>query len=842
MAIRLTKGQKINGIDYPNGIAIIGLDAVVEAAASQGGGAVPVNLAVVDLTTVSGAVKGLVGSDRPSLVFVRDHPYRQIVGNTGYASQHQWFKDHGLYPYSLTVCTQLGTSAAVGTQGFGAGNLYWPEVKALEDDGVEITNHANRHVYSLARTCTGITASYGGANATATVYVTDAPRTLVMSAGANSASFDLTNAAYDTVTELLAAMNAVTGWYCTMADELDGTERSADMLVLASPGRNAKNTVVYLPLNGGLVIRYTGTAYKTAMVKCLLGTYLQCFGDGVLVGEFQFAIAAYDTLAELAAAVRALDGGGVWDCEVIDNRFRELGIGPAYCNGTEATGGNLLQGDWQDCFQRYVWIDAGMPIAQVWRKQLKRCRDVAAANGVTMRNFSDVGGGAWPQIMAQIGEFSNLSRCSNVAATISPSAVPAHMAYCLPNTGFDSGLATAAQMAAVIPALVDSPGFVCSMFIHQTINDGSSGRNFVDGYTGGGDGYVAEATMQAYLNQVKIATDARQLNVLTQQGMYAVRGSLAKPKNRIFNPKFKNSGNAGAEALTGLNVGDGGRRVPGWIFRTPNINTVDITDGVVTVTTTGVTVGVNYLQAQVWLEPGKTYHVGAVAETVAFVNGSNGVTLELRPSAGWEYLSEVSATNPGSEGVYWTEQAGRAAGVHKSINAALTVPVPTRKRAYIRGRTGGTFNLSVNKNIRLNIDSIGTTADIDCSAGAVSAAAVYAWEIAAAINAAIKATAAYAGKSEYFNLARAENGRLVLESPYPSGSNPLQGRISVLAGTAASAATAIFGTSGGSEQPWGIPFTNGSQGLQPHVLTIYFDGQGTYRISAPVVREIEGQF
>ncbi|RQO63125.1 hypothetical protein DBR47_00700 [Paucibacter sp. KBW04] len=55
MSIRLNRGQKINGVDYPAGIAIVGLDKEVEALASQGGGATSVNLAVVDASSVSGS-------------------------------------------------------------------------------------------------------------------------------------------------------------------------------------------------------------------------------------------------------------------------------------------------------------------------------------------------------------------------------------------------------------------------------------------------------------------------------------------------------------------------------------------------------------------------------------------------------------------------------------------------------------------------------------------------------------------------------------------------------------------------------------------------------------------
>lgn len=51
MAIRTNKAQKINGVDYPSGMAIIGLDKRIEALAAEGGGATPVNLAVFEVNS-----------------------------------------------------------------------------------------------------------------------------------------------------------------------------------------------------------------------------------------------------------------------------------------------------------------------------------------------------------------------------------------------------------------------------------------------------------------------------------------------------------------------------------------------------------------------------------------------------------------------------------------------------------------------------------------------------------------------------------------------------------------------------------------------------------------------
>lgn len=49
MAIRILKGTKINGVDAPQGLLVLGLEPAAEAAFVQGGGA-----ALVDAGTVSG--------------------------------------------------------------------------------------------------------------------------------------------------------------------------------------------------------------------------------------------------------------------------------------------------------------------------------------------------------------------------------------------------------------------------------------------------------------------------------------------------------------------------------------------------------------------------------------------------------------------------------------------------------------------------------------------------------------------------------------------------------------------------------------------------------------------
>jgi hypothetical protein len=103
--------------------------------------------------------------------------------------------------------------------------------------------------------------------------------------------------------------------------------------------------------------------------------------------------------------------------------------------------------------------------------------------------------------------------------------------------------------------------------------------------------------------------------------------------------------------------------------------------------------------------------------------------------------------------------------------------------------TTGPFDLSVNKNIRVNIDGLGQTADIDCSGATPSATTVQ--EIAAKINTAIQGTAAYALRPEMWTAATVVDNRLVVRSPYHPPVEPYQQTL-VYAGSAASALTTVF--------------------------------------------------
>lgn len=812
-------------------------------------------------TDASGNVTGLVGpdgqaisvfpdgfqsADNGTMVFVRDHAYPQIVGDGSHASMHQWFKDNLLYPYSLTINTVNdtqhgnGNSAAPG----GSNAMSWAEVKSLQDDGVEITNHTARHIGSLRRANTGFVLKYAGANATATAYVayTTGVDPVLHCVDSADNTFDLTHANYDTLAELKAGVEALAGWTMTLAPELDGSERSNLILgVAVGNARNCKTAAgARFAISGGLLIRYKGKYLKTAYARILNGAYLQIVGDGVVLSELSLSSGSYDTIAEIATLINTTafgqDSAGDWECFYMDSD----GGADSYASGTETSRyvlGGMPATAWVDVAGQYGYLPSGMPPQQVWRKLLGKAKADAAAYGITMRNFSDVGGPAPSGMMPALCEFNNLARTTYVENAIWPHALPVDMAFAITASGADDNTTsiTTANLVACIQAIADSPGFVISPFLHQLDPDGSTGLSFLD-VVSAGDGYQSETKVAAMLAAVFAEKSAGRLNTLTQQSFYAMRGVLSRPSNRIFNPKFINSG----AALAGILSASNGAHIPGWSLNTPNATSFTVEDGVITAAFDTASSS-NYISQIVYLTPGHIYEVGALIESLAYTSGS-GVSVVIAPIAtagAQEYRNEADQ-NLG----LWIKDYVTVKG--KNPRALITVPPLGRKSNYIRNAynawdddSAKTWDLSSVKHIKLNIDGKGVI-EIDCSSGAGSAAAVYAYEIAAAINAAIKASATYKAYGEYHNIARAENGYLIIEGHYPSFQTTDSIAFVVTAGTTTDATNKIFGGQSGVDRPMGFSVPGGGQGMiHPYKIEIIFNAVGTFRVSGVHVVEVE---
>lgn len=790
---------------------------------------------------VYSSIPGFVGGDRATMVFVRDHAYQQIAGDASHDAMHDWFRANGVHPYSLTVNTVTSTAHLDGNSHAvdGPSGLTWQQVRELQADGVEVTNHSAYHIGSLRAINTGFTLTYTGVNATATAYVacTAGLDPVLHCVDSADHTFDLTAGAYDTLAELEAAVEALPGWAMTLAPELDGTERSIFTLgVVSGNAKNCKNVVARFALSGGLLLRYSGDRLHTAAVRCYSGSYVQLLGDGVVLAELSLSSGAYDTLAEVATYINTTafggESAGVWQCMYLSAE----GSAVSYSTGVEASRyaiGGLAASQWKDVRGQYAYLHAGMPIEMVWAKLLEKARADAASHGVVLRNFSDVGGPAPSDMMPAISEYNNMARVTVVENAVFPTQLPVDCAWvvCGANSDDDTTSVTTSCLAAMVDALVDSPGFVVSPFLHSIRIDGTSGKSFLDA---SGAGYWSETKCAAFVAKVKAARDGGSLNMLTQQGFYEARQQLAKPANRVFNPRLRNSG----VTMHGLGATSAGNHIPGWTIATANATEFSVSDGKLTATW-GTASSSNYIAQLVYLVPGKAYRIGMFVESLAYTSG-NGVYWYIEPVSSYEYAAEYGAT---SRGVWLNDYLTVGA---KALAASVHVPPLERKRAYIRNAynawdndTNKTWDLSGTKHIKLNIDALGAI-EIDCSSGAGAAAAVYAYEIAAAINAAVMASATYKAVSEYHTIARAEAGYLILESPYISTWTQASGQITITAGTTTDATLKIFGGQSGADRPMGVSSPSPNQGMvHPYRLNIVFQAVGRFRLSGIHVTEVE---
>jgi len=134
----------------------------------------------------------------------------------------------------------------------------------------------------------GITIQYVGAQATATVEVIEDALVLCAPAGTELFRYDLTIAANDTITEIVAVIDALTDWTCTKHANMGGTEKS-----------------IYLKIAGATDCK-TG-AISLAMDRCIYGEA----PTGTPAVRLFLRDTTKDTIAELVAFI---DAFADWTC------------------------------------------------------------------------------------------------------------------------------------------------------------------------------------------------------------------------------------------------------------------------------------------------------------------------------------------------------------------------------------------------------------------------------------------------------------------------------------------------------------------------------------------------
>lgn len=720
----------------------------------------------------------------PRLLVGGDHPYQQWWGTNGNDGMAQAYLDRGLRPY---IAINTGDANAPG----GDDMLTWEQCRVLQDRGVEFVSHGVWHVNDWEKACTGIVIQYLGANNNATVRVNptsgspDAPPSLSITCTSTGGSTDTVTSTFatdDTLAKVKATLEANGKWSVTYDPILDGTESPANLL-----GMHAARSIIagghagYFCMGGGLVISYTGRTYENVYMRCS-GTSLLIFGDGVQLYSGTYSTSSLQTIADAITAI----SGGEFTATLCDNGRSGSASQPSYCYGDEQAN-YLRQVTHADLTARPCRLDAGISGFEIVKRHFVQTKATAAAQGIYLKHFAQSGGGFYPWTSAGHREFG-LYRGNYVARSNTPPVqrledLDRHVLH---RTMKEADGFYAGQIRAIINGLtarydalsVPQGGHVLCLLMHKVLADGSSGYSFP---TNDGGAYY-DLTEPNFIAMIEAIRDARDNGTLIQctfdelynTPRYPHRGEL------LYNAALATSGItfAGGEV-----VANGGYDVPGWGLVFPTTYTaISIANGAITCTSTNGT-AVTPIGQEVQLKPGRTYELSVNLSAVSgYTSGAIGWS--VRSMRGRVKDLQTPGTN-----VYIV---GRTAFEPGRIVLRFTMPKLRDPRpAKLVSKNAETYNLGTNKNIKLNIQSIAAIDNLDCSAGAGSASAVKAKEVAAAINAAVAANASY--PAEYHNCARAEAGKVIIEAPYIYPDQATN-NIAVSAATSTDASSAIFGS------------------------------------------------
>jgi hypothetical protein len=731
--------------------------------------------------------------DLPILVIGGDHPYQQWDNNKkGLGAA---YLDAGITPY-LAVCWDASTERTSGNGATfrelsGASQMMTLAAGLdLQKRGIEFVSHATRHVHFWDQINTGIRISYSGAAGSPTVQITSTGIVLVGNGGAENAT--LTWAAYPTLAQIKAAIDSQAGtvWKCYLAAELDGTERSSYLIPIKTP-RNvsapgASDTTESnqrFALSAGIVLDYKGTAYQNCTAHLGADNIFRIYGDGVRLISIDLTVT--DTLSAVVTAINGYAISGL-TARLTDNgyssqspKFRET-----YVWGDELST-SLRQTQWVVPGLRSAYIQAnGFDITYVIRKLLRRCRDDAAAAGINLLNFAQPGGQFQPHLRRASLDIHRAFRTEFSEISLdSPKAMPAFLlkdstTQVTFSTSYDS-----ADTIAALRALADSGPWYVDVLIHGLIPDGSSGYDMATTVPSEAD--QTEANFMALRDEIKRLMSAGAIRQMTPEGARLARQSAAKPKNMVFNPRFINSGKPFLGVDTAA-LGSNGRLVPGWrtVFSTANFTAAGVVNGRLSMTTNGALSSTIYpVQQKIFLEKGRTYDIGMILD-LSDIPTNKSVRLSLFANFG-----NVSGDlRPGFQAV--VQSASYFGGsIH---DAFMTFTVPARgtgQPARIISKAGP-FNLTAGAAVSVNYDAIGAVSAVIAGA---TPSATKPEEVADAINAAIKADAAYSSRQEWWTAAKVIGGKIYIVAPYMN-QTPTAQYISVANGTGNPMATVWGGT------------------------------------------------
>jgi hypothetical protein len=601
-------------------------------------------------------------SGRSILSMGGDHPYQQWYGNNGSDGLFAMYEGLKIQPY-IAICADESPDH---TSGFGAtlgkpSMMTAAQAKSLQNRGAEFVGHGGRHAHFWDLLNTGIRVYYTGAEPSPAVQI-DATQFIVSTAATGQIRFPF--ASHTTLNALAAAIKTLPGWACILATELTGDEPSAALMPLSAPrsvasiqNSDSTDSNQRFAICGGIMIRYTGRLYREVSASINdASNVLNLFADGALL----FSQTTETTLSVIVAAINARNVVGL-TALVMDNGYSaQINAGSSalnpgqkfretYCLGDELGTGLHRISKAQSVNFTGLQICGGVGFEYALRRSALVVKERAASlYGLHITSFAQAGGRLYdwhigPAAAEYVQWRGNRSFLGNYSG-ISPHAMPINTPG--PFVGHFTSISSSSlgvpylesDVKAVADALADEDGWYVNWLNHlctPTPADPSpyTGMNqhSPELYKSSAD--QDEGSFYRELTYVASLRDAGKLDVLAPTQAQQARGSRKGPSNLVFNPRFRNGRSGNLVGVSTSATGMGGVACPGWFVQMAasdfSVASVDAA-GELTLTTNGAFDGNKTpLGVNLFLEPGKTYEIGATLNLQGW--GPSGVHWYLDP-------------------------------------------------------------------------------------------------------------------------------------------------------------------------------------------------------------------
>ena len=694
----------------------------------------------------------------PIVVLGADHAKNFLYGTDGSNGQAGMFFDHG-FPYYIGTNTDPSGNTTIGY-----GNMMTiAQALSLQAKGAKFMSHGVRHIGTWNKIATGILIKYTppGAQAAATVEITDTgsteytPNNIIGYVdGGQVWTYSLTDAATDTILEVVATIDALPDWQAWAAAEITTSDSATKLL--SKGQKNVFNVQGGFAAGGGMEITFATSAgapnavYWLGTVERRDNEYIYLYSDGVRdpqTGYFSLTNAATDTYAELCTAINNLTR---WNCSLSDDTTIVQ-----YIDGTEKSTNLLVTSVPIDATKTPAMMDGGLTRAEMIYRQLQLSKDSLETAGFTVEGFIQSGGQLYPYMIKPF---------ANIYKYIRAFDEPHSLNY--PNFGGagkdpwlwyyntwdasihpDDDVYDCERMKAAVQAAEDYGPARLEMMVHTVKAATVGSKYYAQLNSTVTAGYVLEDEMECFLDWLQTEEQAGRVDVLSPAEAVDAAKLRSEAKNLVFNSKFRSS--SAVEAIT---IAKSQRQVPGWMVEptTPGNATITASNGM------RLADGGD-IYTRVFLEPGTLYEFGGEIIVNDYTSGKGAHLTIASGYFGQPTDFSTSTTN------YIKNVKDSGYVVQKFRTPAKPAPLMQQIVSIVEP-----FNLSINYNTKLRFMENGnyvivnaSTAAALCTAagspwgcctgagtgncGPGNTSAVTAKEVATNINRAFEVDAAYNG-------------------------------------------------------------------------------------------------